>query len=231
MGVTAIIGLQWGDEGKGKIVDALSDGADFVARCQGGANAGHTVYVDGRKFVLHLVPSGILREGVTCLIGSGVAVDLEILAGELKGLEEAGIRTSGRLVVSRRAHVVLPYHRSADRAEESSRGAGRIGTTMRGIGPCYGDKYARVGLRVGDMGEASSLDDRLAALARAHPGAAGAAPAFDVEEAREYCAAHLAMTSELAGDVGSILQSAVASGKRVVLEGAQGFLLDVDHGT
>ncbi|MFZ1946449.1 MAG: adenylosuccinate synthase [bacterium] len=231
MGVTAIVGLQWGDEGKGKIVDALSEGADFVVRCQGGANAGHTVFVDGRKFVLHLVPSGILREGVTCLIGNGVVVDLDALASELRELGRAGIRTEGRLVVSRRAHVVLPYHKSADRREESSRGAGRIGTTMRGIGPCYSDKCARVGLRVGDLVNRASLDARLAALARAHPAAPGAGQAFDVEEARAYCAAHLGLAGEIAGDVDVILDRAVAAGKQVVLEGAQGFLLDVDHGT
>ena len=230
MGVTAVIGLQWGDEGKGKVVDAICERADFVARCQGGANAGHTIVVGERKFILHLVPSGILRERATCLIGNGVAVDLDVLKQELAELKAAGVGTSGRLVVSRRAHVVLPFHKQADRAEEASRGDGRIGTTLRGIGPCYGDKYARVGIRIGDLADPSALEERVAGLRRAHAVATAAGPALDVDETLAHCRGHADMIAELSGDVGSILLRAASDGKRVVLEGAQGFLLDIDHG-
>jgi len=230
MGVTAVIGLQWGDEGKGKVVDAICEGADFVARCQGGANAGHTIVVDDRKFVLHLVPSGILREETTCLIGNGVVVDLDVLRQELDEIGRAGVATSGRLVVSRRAHVVLPFHKQADKADEAVRGRGRIGTTLRGIGPCYRDKYARVGIRVGDLLDAAVLEERVQGLRLAHAASGGPAPALDVEETLAYCRKHADLAAGVSGDVAATLMRAVDRDKRVVLEGAQGFLLDIDHG-
>jgi len=231
MGVTAIIGLQWGDEGKGKVVDVVCERADVVVRCQGGANAGHTVVVNGRKFVLHLLPAGILRENVTCFIGNGVAVDLEVLAEEIRELEGAGIKTSNRLVVSRRAHLVLPLHRQADRAEEASRGGRKIGTTLRGIGPCYSHKYARLGIRVGDLLSPSVLDERLNALRHAQRTGPLESAAPDIDETVEYCRAHLPMVREISGDTVSMLMSTLAENRRIVLEGAQGFLLDIDYGT
>ncbi len=231
MGVTAVVGLQWGDEGKGKVVDLLCEHADMVVRCQGGANAGHTVVIDGRTFILHLVPSGILRDGVVCLIGNGVAVDFELLEKEIKQLEGAGIRTSGRLIVSRRAHLVLPFHKRIDKAEEASRGGGKIGTTMRGIGPCYSDKYARFGIRVGDLLDPAILRVRIAATAEAHALRQGDRSFADAAEIQAYCRTYLPMTREISGDVAAILMDARQKDKEIVLEGAQGFLLDIDHGT
>jgi adenylosuccinate synthase len=249
MGVTAIVGLQWGDEGKGKIVDVVCEDADLVIRCQGGANAGHTVVANGRKFVLHLVPAGILRENATCLIGSGVVVDLDVLAAELEDLNAAGISTSGRLVISRRAHLVLPIHKDADRREEQSRGAGRIGTTLRGIGPCYSHKCDRLGIRVGDLLDQAVLDRRLSglrhALGKAVNGAAPTGPSArqsgsarpdgaglpDLDETYQYCRKHTAMVREMSGDAVSHALDALAANKNIVLEGAQGFLLDIDYGT
>jgi adenylosuccinate synthase len=231
MAITAVIGLQWGDEGKGKIVDALGGRADMVARCQGGSNAGHTIVMGGRKFVLHLVPSGMLREGITCFIGNGVVVDLEVLDREIKDLEQAGIRTSGRLMVSRRAHVVLPFHKHIEEADEASRGDKRIGTTMRGIGPCYSDKYARVGFRVGDLLNVATLEARIEAARRTYGAPSGARPAFDADETMAYCRTFRPMVREVSGDVTSTLLRGAREGKRILLEGAQGFLLDIDHGT
>jgi len=231
MGVTAVIGIQWGDEGKGKIVDVLCDRADLVVRCQGGSNAGHTVVVDNRTFVLHLVPSGILRDGTVCLIGNGVAVDLELLTAELEELKRSGIATSGRLIVSRRAHLVLPHHKRIDQAQEAMRGGGKIGTTMRGIGPCYTDKYGRFGIRLGDLVDPSVLKARIQAAARAHAGGRDDKPVFDAAEAEAYCRTYLPLAREISGDVAAILMDALGEGKEIVLEGAQGFLLDIDHGT
>jgi adenylosuccinate synthase len=231
MGVTAIIGLQWGDEGKGKVVDVLCERADYVVRCQGGSNAGHTVVTGGRTFILHLVPSGILRENVVCAIASGVAVDLDELARELDELRRAGIETADRLLLSNKAHVVLPHHKRLDGAEETSRGDTKIGTTMRGIGPCYADKYARFGIRVGDLLDGPELEKRIVASARAHAGGCGGKPVFDADEVRAYCRTHRDLVAELSWDTTSILLDAAGAGKEVVLEGAQGFLLDIDHGT
>lgn len=231
MGVTAIIGLQWGDEGKGKVVDVVCERADVVVRCQGGANAGHTVVANGRKFILHLVPAGILRENVTCVVGSGVAVDLEALAAELDQLAEAGVKTSGRLVISRRAHLVLPLHKQADRAEEASRGGRKIGTTLRGIGPCYSHKYARLGIRVGDLLSPQVLDQRLSALRQALGAGPAGSPGPDLDQTYQYCQAYLPMVREMSGDTVSLVLDALGRNKRIVLEGAQGFLLDIDYGT
>ena len=231
MGVTAIIGLQWGDEGKGKVVDVAGGRADLVVRCQGGANAGHTVIAGGRKFVLHLVPSGILREGVSCVIGNGVAVDLDALAGEIADLERGGIKVSGRLMLSRRAHVVLPFHKRVDAALENARGGRKIGTTLRGIGPCYSDKYARAGIRVGDLLNPASLEERLEALRRAHGDGLAGSVKIDIDETMDHCKSHLAMVREIAGDAAAAVTRAAGEGKAVLLEGAQGFMLDVDHGT
>ena len=231
MGVTAVIGVQWGDEGKGKIVDVLGERADIVVRCQGGSNAGHTVLADGRTFVLHLVPSGILREDTLCLVGNGVAVDLELLAAELDQLARSGIATSGRLIVSKRAHLVLPHHKRLDQDQEARRGGAKIGTTMRGIGPCYSDKYGRFGIRLGDILEPQILKSRLQAAGRAYERSGSAKSPFDADEVEAYCRTYLPLAREVSGDVVTILLDAVGDGKEIVLEGAQGFLLDIDHGT
>src|SRR6186713_467488 len=153
----AVLGAQWGDEGKGKIVDLLTPNFSIVARYQGGHNAGHTVYAGGRKFVLRLLPSGILHEGVTCVIGNGVVVDPQALFAEIDEIEAAGIRVGDRLVISDKAHLILPYHKELDLLSEARRGEGKIGTTKRGIGPAYEDKIARRGVRVGDLANPQAL--------------------------------------------------------------------------
>src|SRR5262245_42996548 len=147
----AVLGAQWGDEGKGKIVDLLAPQFDIVARYQGGHNAGHTVYVHGKKFVLRLIPSGILHPGLTCVIGDGVVVDPQALLAEVRELTDAGIDVTGRIVVSEKAHLILPYHRDLDLLLEARRGERKIGTTSRGIGPAYEDKIGRRGIRAGDL--------------------------------------------------------------------------------
>jgi adenylosuccinate synthase len=148
---TILVGAQWGDEGKGKIIDVLTEQADIVVRSQGGNNAGHTVEIGKEKFVLHLIPSGILRAGKKCVIANGVVIDPVALVGEIEGLEKRGIKLAKRLLISETAHLVLPYHRALDEARELRKGRNKIGTTKRGIGPAYGDKAARTGLRVIDL--------------------------------------------------------------------------------
>jgi adenylosuccinate synthase len=155
----AVLGAQWGDEGKGKIVDLLTRHFSIVARYQGGHNAGHTVYAGGRKFVLRLLPSGILHDGITCVIGNGLVVDPQALFGEIDELDRAGIAVGDRLVISDKAHLILPYHRELDLLSEARRGERRIGTTSRGIGPAYEDKIARRGVRVGDLADRPTLDE------------------------------------------------------------------------
>jgi adenylosuccinate synthase len=231
MGVTAVLGLQWGDEGKGKVVDALGGDADIVVRCQGGANAGHTVIIGGDKFILHLIPSGILRDSATCMIGNGVAVDLEVLADEIHELAAVGVDAAGRLVLSQRAHVVLPLHKAVEEIEEDVRGKGKLGTTMRGIGPCYRDKYARFGIRVEDILDTSRLRVKAENLLGLYGPAYSARPECTVDEIMEYCRGHAEMIREISGDVPSRLREGMDMGKTILLEGSQGFLLDIDHGT
>src|SRR5918993_2218519 len=153
----AVLGAQWGDEGKGKIVDLMTPHFSIVARYQGGHNAGHTVYVAGRKFVLHLIPSGILHDGVTCIIGNGVVVDPQALFAEIEELKRLGIEVGDRLLISEKAHLILPYHRELDVLSEARRGERKIGTTSRGIGPAYEDKIGRRGIRVGDLANMDAL--------------------------------------------------------------------------
>jgi adenylosuccinate synthase len=231
MGVTAVIGLQWGDEGKGKVVDVLCERAELAVRCQGGANAGHTVIVDGRTFILHLIPSGILREGTTCLITNGVVLDLDVLKAELEGLEAMGVGVSGRLVISRRAHVVLPLHKQAEQVREAARGERKLDTTRRGIGPAYGDKASRLGIRVGDVLNPGTLPAKVRTLIEAYAGLHPGGEWIPAERILEHCRMHEPMLREFAGQAGDMLRKAVCEGKDVMLEGAQGFLLDVDHGT
>jgi adenylosuccinate synthase len=231
MGITAVIGLQWGDEGKGKVVDALCQEADVVVRCQGGANAGHTVVVNGNLSVLHLLPSGVLTEGVTCIVGDGVVVDLEVLRDEIGEIEGAGVKTANRIVLSTKAHVVFPIHKRVEAVEEERRGNRKIGTTKRGIGPCYSDKYTRIGIRVGDLLEPDSLAEKIGRLCASYSGLRYDGPVSSIDENLEYCVGHSDMVEAIAGDAGSILRRLVHEGKEIVLEGSQGFLLDVDHGT
>jgi adenylosuccinate synthase len=230
---TVLIGAQWGDEGKGKIIDVLTAQADMVVRYQGGSNAGHTVIVEGRKFVLHLVPSGILHAGKICVIGNGVVVDPLALIEEIRTLEKDGIVVQGRLSVSDRAHMVLRYHNALDKADEAARDAGkRIGTTGRGIGPAYRDKVCRCGLRMGDL-LARDFPERLAANAAAANqalAALGAAPLDVAELQRSYAEAARALAPYIADSV-EIVNAADRAGHSILLEGAQGTMLDVDFGT
>ncbi len=229
-----VVGLQWGDEGKGKVVDLLGAEADVVARYQGGANAGHTVVVSGRKVILHQIPSGILSPGVRCVIGPAVVLDPETLFDEVSELAAAGHEvTPARLAISRAANLVLPYHKALDRLRESAAGPGRIGTTGRGIGPAYEDMVGRRGVRASDLCDADRLRARLAvvlpernALIR-HLG--GEALALD-----DLVDHLLPLGQSLApflADTGEVLDSALARGQRVLFESAQGTLLDVLHGT
>jgi adenylosuccinate synthase len=226
-----IVGAQWGDEGKGKLVDVLAERADLVVRYQGGANAGHTVVIGDSQFILRQIPSGILHRQVTCVVGNGVVLEPETFFGELDQLAERGISTAGRIFVSDRAHLVLPYHKLLDAASEKSQ---KLGTTGRGIGPAYEDKYGRRGIRVTDLRHLDCaralLTDRVQRANRLLEmmGAAERA-SFDQHAALlERLAPRLL---PLAADTGLLVHRAVREGKRVLLEGAQGSLLDVDHGT
>ena len=232
--IEALIGAQWGDEGKGRVVDSIGSRVDIFARYQGGANAGHTVYVDGEKFVFRLLPSGMLYSGKTCVIGNGVVLDPEELMHELGALSEKG-KDRARLRVSGAAHVVMPYHKLFDKLQEEARdGAHKIGTTGRGIGPCYADKYTRIGIRVEDLLDEEVLREKLnvvlAEKNRMLVGVYGKDPlAFDpiYEQALQW-------GRELApyvADVSLEISEALENGQTVLFEGAQGTLLDVDHGT
>jgi adenylosuccinate synthase len=230
---TVLVGAQWGDEGKGKVIDVLTAQADLVVRYQGGSNAGHTVIVAGHKYVLHLVPSGILHPGKQCVIGNGVVVDPLALIEEIRMLEKEGVVVQGRLTVSDRAHLVLRYHNALDKADEAARGAGKkIGTTGRGIGPTYRDKVCRTGLRMGDLLERDFADRLAANVAAANRAlAALGAPALDGGELQKtYDEAARALTPYIADTV-EIVNAADRAGRQILLEGAQGTMLDVDFGT
>jgi len=226
----AVLGAQWGDEGKGKIVDLLTRHFSIVARYQGGHNAGHTVYAGGRKFVLRLLPSGILHDGITCVIGNGLVVDPQALFGEIDELEKAGIAAADRLVISDKAHLILPYHRELDLLSEARRGERRIGTTSRGIGPAYEDKIARRGVRVGDLANQALLAEVIE-----HNVAARNRLIADSQMDPTQVIAELRRAWERMGrwvtDVSLFLAKARADGKSIMFEGAQGTLLDIDHGT
>jgi adenylosuccinate synthase len=226
----AVIGAQWGDEGKGKIVDLLAPRFSLVARYAGGHNAGHTVYAGGRKFILRLIPSGILHPGVTCVIGNGVVVDMQALFDEVDELASAGITVDGRLVVSDRAHVILPHHRDLDRLSEVQRGARRIGTTSRGIGPAYEDKIARRGVRMCDLTDESSIGDHVRQTIELRNRMAGDTPLDWRDVARRVAELATRVRPWLA-DVSVLLSRAMQEGRTVLFEGAQGTMLDIDHGT
>ena len=228
-----LLGSQWGDEGKGKITDYLAERADYVVRYQGGNNAGHTVVVNGEEFKLRLIPSGIISGHATCVIANGVVVDLKVLIKEMDYLKEKGVDVS-KLLISDRCHLIMPYHIKQDECEEIAKGANKIGTTKNGIGPCYMDKCARIGLRMGDIVDRDYFLERLkgaVALKNDMLGKLYGVEPFDAEAiADEY----LALAERIKGhicDTSYLLDEALKAGKKVCFEGAQGTLLDLDHGT
>ncbi len=240
MPVTIVLGSQWGDEGKGKIVDLLAENCEYVARYQGGANAGHTIKLpDGREFVLHLIPSGIFHPGVFCIIGNGVVIDPVALREEIKMVEDAGVEVKGRLFISYNAHLIMPYHKQIDKASEarlSKSGDGKaVGTTGRGIGPAYEDKFARKGIRIVDLLDRNLLAEKLRQnifeknelLSKFYD----SKDLCDVEQIiREYEVFDQEMDPYIT-DTSLLLNKAIAEGKNVLLEGAQAALLDIDFGT
>ena len=237
LGNTSVVGLQWGDEGKGKIVDLLTEHFDFVVRYAGGANAGHTVLIGDRKFALHLVPSGILRPDVTSIIGPGVALDLETLMGEIDGLRDRGIDIADNLLVSNRAHLVMPHHKKQDRlSEDRAHPDRRIGTTACGIGPCYADKMTRItAFRVADLSAPDEFRQRLSTVVSDRNVVFAALYGDDQPlDAAAIADQYLAFADRLRPhvvDTTRVLHDAQARGKRLLFEGAQGSLLDIDHGT
>jgi adenylosuccinate synthase len=229
-----VVGTQWGDEGKGKIVDLIAQRADLVVRFQGGPNAGHSVNYAGKSLVFHQVPSGLLNPKARCLIGSGCALDLGVLKQELESLGQAGVSFEGRLFLDRKAHLILPFHRVLDRLREESRGQRKIGTTIRGIGPCYEDKYSRIGIRVCDLLQEDVFADRLRRnlafknfllmeLYRADP--------LSARQIRREFLAYAQEFGRMAIDGSRLVAEALARNEKVLFEGAQGALLDIDHGT
>src|SRR2546422_872171 len=233
MANTILVGAQWGDEGKGKIIDVLTGDADVVVRTQGGNNAGHTVYIGKQKYVLHLIPSGILRKGKICVIGNGVVVDPVSLVGEIHGLNKLGIPVTDNLVISETAHLVLPYHRELDEQREILKGKNKIGTTKRGIGPAYGDKAARVGLRLIDLINPDRFAEQLQVKIRENNEvlkAFGARPLSYKKVHEAYQAAGRELKPFVANTV-VYLHRAMEREKNILFEGAQGTFLDIDHGT
>lgn len=234
-GNTCVVGMHWGDEAKGKIVDILADEHDFVVRFNGGNNAGHTVSYDGKTFKHHLVPCGAHRSGTTGVIGPGVVIDPASLLGEIEELESQDIRIAGRLLVSDVAHVVMPWHKQMEAILEDALGDGRIGTTLRGIGPCYAEKMMRGNaIRVGDLLDAEKLRKKIEAAAKIRnlvfTKAFDAEP-VDADAVHEAYAGAGARLSDFVCDTTEALQKAMGAGRRILFEGAQGTLLDVDHGT
>jgi len=234
MPATLIIGTQWGDEGKAKVIDYLSNDVDIVVRYQGGSNAGHTVKVDGNTYVFHLIPSGILYPDVICVLGAGMAIDPEAFFNELDSLEKKGIQYKDRIRVADNAHILLPHHRLMDQKSEESSGDNKIGTTKRGIGLCYADKVARVGIRLADMYTEGFYKNRLPYLIEKKNilldkiyGIAG----LDINEVSDYLKGYAEKFQRHVVNVSYYLNMELASGKKVMLEGAQGTMLDLDYGT
>lgn len=234
MSTLLIVGTQWGDEGKGKIVDYLTEKADIVARYQGGNNAGHTVVIDNDKYILHLIPSGVLHKGKQCIIGNGVVIDPEALIKEIDDLEAKGIELTGNLFIAKNAHIIMPYHVALDKASESKKGSAKIGTTGRGIGPSYSDKIGRYGIRAVDMLSTDTLKravdfniDRINFLLKNYYNSEGINP-------DELLTKYIHYAERLAPfitDTVTLINHAYDRGKKILLEGAQGTLLDIDHGT
>jgi len=234
MSTVVLVGAQWGDEGKGKVTDFLARQADMVVRYQGGNNAGHTVKVDDKTYKLHLIPSGILYGDKQCLIGNGVVIDPGVLIQELDDLEKQGINTAN-LRISLRAHVIFPYHKSIDMAEEEGKGNRKIGTTCRGIGPAYTDKASRVGIRMVELIDrdelAEKLRDTLEAKNKLLTGYYGANDRFDYHDILERYSGYADRLKKYVTDVSVLVNEAIDEGARILFEGAQGTLLDLDHGT
>ncbi|MFQ5672572.1 MAG: adenylosuccinate synthase [Nitrospinales bacterium] len=234
MPVAVVVGMQWGDEGKGKIIDLLTEKADIVARYQGGHNAGHTICFDGKEVVLHLIPSGIFRDNTFCVIGNGVVVDPAALVDEIRQLEGMGVDFENRLMLSDRANIILPYHGLSEQASENSATRRKIGTTGRGIGPSYVDKIARIGLRIGDFSDPDALREKLEANCRekelllknlynkTFP---------DIQTLTADLLQYREILLQYMGNTHSFLRKKIAEQKNILCEGAQGTMLDVDHGT
>ncbi len=232
MSVDVLLGLQWGDEGKGKIVDYLADDYDIIARFQGGPNAGHTIVIGDRKHVLHTIPSGVFRKDVINIIGNGVVIDPIVLARELRALQDIGVDTSN-ILVARKAHLILPTHRFLDAASEASKGKQKIGSTLRGIGPTYMDKTGRNGLRIGDI-EKDSFMDRYNSLKEKHIQLGKIYPEveFNIEEQEKEWFECLDFIKQLKFiDNTYYINQALKEGKKILAEGAQGSMLDIDYGT
>lgn len=227
-----LLGAQWGDEGKGKVVDVIAPEYDIIARFQGGPNAGHTLIFEGRKHVLHTIPSGVFREGTVNLVGNGVVIDPVIFLKEIQALKAVGVDVRENLLISRRAHLILPTHRALDAASEADKGSSKIGSTLKGIGPTYMDKTGRNGLRVGDL-ELPDFMDRFRALVNKHERllALSGRPGAPKEAEEEWLAAVEVLRSMPLVDSEHYLDQALRSGKRILAEGAQGTLLDIDFGT
>ncbi len=234
MPIVIVVGAQWGDEGKGKLVDVLTEKADIVARYQGGHNAGHTVVINDEKYILHLIPSGILHKNTVCIIGNGVVVEPGALIDEIEGLRKRRIRVADNLLISKNAHLIMPYHLALDRASEKAKGKKCIGTTGRGIGPAYVDKMSRAGLRVGDLLTPDIFREKLNTNLKhinflmknlyKEPG-------FSAKRIFEQYMGYGKSLRRHIADTDLVLNSAICDGKNLLLEGAQGTLLDIDHGT
>ncbi|HSA14926.1 MAG TPA: adenylosuccinate synthase [Spirochaetota bacterium] len=233
MGCLVVIGTQWGDEGKAKMIDFYTRDADIIVRYQGGANAGHTVVANGKKFIFHLVPSGILHEGRICVVGNGVVLDPLQLIDEINLLGKEGYSVLDRLLISDAAHLILPYHKALDGAMEES-SAKKIGTTQRGIGPCYADKCLRTGIRAGDVLDRNGLDERISRVLEMKnmqlEKLYGKKP-VDKNEVMDILDSFRAKAEKMIVNTQSYLHRALKNKKRILLEGAQGYALDIDHGT
>ncbi len=229
-----IVGAQWGDEGKGKIVDYLSEKADVVARYQGGNNAGHTVVINNNKFIFHLIPSGILHKGKICIIGNGVVIDPSVLLDEIFNLKKRGIKVEGKLYISKNAHLIMPYHKTIEKESEKLKGLKKIGTTGRGIGPAYVDKIARTGIRVVDLLQPSVFKEKLRLnltsinflLKNMYK-----APTFNEQALYKEYMGYAKKLSKYIADTDIIINKMISENRNIIFEGAQGTLLDIDHGT
>ncbi|HMP28687.1 MAG TPA: adenylosuccinate synthetase [Saprospiraceae bacterium] len=233
MYVDVLLGLQWGDEGKGKIVDFIADQYDIVCRFQGGPNAGHTIKIKDKKYILHTIPSGVFRSNIINIIGNGVVIDPITFEKELNALDQADVEYRSRLYISKKAHLILPTHRLLDAASEASKGAGKIGSTLKGIGPTYMDKTGRNGLRVGDI-FLEDFTEKYSILKEKHLGLIKLYPevAFDLQTEEDKWFASLQQIKNLKSINGEYyINNALKEGKKILAEGAQGSMLDIDYGT
>jgi adenylosuccinate synthase len=230
---TILVGAQWGDEGKGKIIDFLTDEADIVVRSQGGNNAGHTIVIGGEKYVLHLIPSGILRKSKTCVIGNGVVLDPVALVGEIEGLRKRGVKVEKNLLISDTAHLVLPYHQALDGLRETQKGSKKIGTTKRGIGPAYADKASRTGLRTGDLLRPDALKEKLTQRIKENNALLKSlgAPTLSAKKIINDTLAAAEVLRPFITNTVMFLHRALEMKTNMLFEGAQGTFLDIDHGT